>query len=711
MPHEYQITTQDGKVYTVTANDDGQAARIGDFIKQQVAAGNPDLQGVDLPDNALLAKPKVITKTAAPLDQPAGDGGKRFLDTGVGWAAQHLLKGATALPGLLLDQAASEPGATRAAIDELLTGKLGMRADRPGDDGRMDRVLGAGMEGLGGVMSMGAMGAGADMAGGKTVANILRAEPTVQATGGVLGGVGGQTVAENGGDLKSQILASVLLGGLPGLAKTGAGAAVKGVMRGSDPTNVRNALDTFAAAGETPTVGQALGGRPAEIESFLSQLFGSSRGVIKRYQQQETNIGDTLMQKADELYPAMSNEDIGAYIHSNAEEGFKPQGRSIVDRQFDLLNKKLPSDTRVDMGPFQDYVAQKASINPTAPNLTMNPAVGGGSPAAWATVAADLKKDLESNLAKTGTGGMELEAVKQIRSNIGRMIENAAFDQAGGDIGSLRGAYGVLSESMKDAAEKAGSLDQFNKAMKTADWYHDILETVKPVIDKNGGFEKVFTSSLSGMKDGGTVLRNVYSTLSPDARQAVTSQILRRAAKPAAGDPEAFDMFRFAKNYRNMDGEAKKVVFDPKVVGEDFRGNMDKITDAIGKIEQMREKYGAASTPAQGRLGAQMILSSLLSTPVGLLSGALAGDTRLGAGIGAAYAGVAGGSVLTARKVSNWFTNPKTVKWLAETTKLPKEQIPIAINNLAQEAERQKDPEMLELAKYLQQQQQQEGGE
>ena len=690
--HTYEITTDDGKVYHVDAYDDAQAARLGDFIKQQVAAGNPQLQGVELPDKALVEQ-HVIEDHTPVEEKPKGDGGKGFLDTGMGLALRGIIKGATSLPALTMDTIGGNPGETSQAIDSLLTG-AGFRQPREGDDGRIDRLIQAGFEGVGGTAATGGMGAALETGGAKFAPNLLTASPMMQTGSAALGSTAGQLVAENGGDAKSQILAAILAGSAPGLLKTGASAAIRGAVRGANPDRVRDAIETFQTAGTMPTVADATGGDKAKaVEGFLSQFFGSSGIVRKQRLAQEQQIGGNLENRANELYPAMTNEDAGAYISSNAEEGFKPQGRQILDRDYAMLEKQLPSTTRVDMTPFREYVGQKSAIPDIASKTMTNPLIGGDQ-ANWASLGKDLDADMKAAMVKTGQGGLPLSDVKELRSRIGRKIEDAAFNESGGNIADLRGAYGVLSETLKDAADKAGPAARkaFDKAQASANWYHDILETVKPVIDKSGGFEKVFTSSLAGTKDGGTIIRNVYHLLSPDARNAMTSQILRRAARPASGDPEAFDMVRFAKNYRNMDQEAKKVIFPGQ-----YQEDLDKVSKAILTMQKTKEEGGVANSAAQGRLGAQAIMMS----PVYMLAGIGTGAATSHPLLGTLAASAIPAGLMGSRKLAKWMVNPQTVHFLAETTKLPKEQIPIAINNFAITAEKQQDPDMIDLANYL----------
>lgn len=694
MPLHLDYKAKNGLTYPVDAADEAQANKIADWIEARVAAGDPMLKGEAGPDGLLVRPGGEMVQS--PQSKPEGDGGKGFLDTGMGLAARGLVKGVTAIPSLLFDSATGHLGETSNVIDSMLTG-AGLREPQ----NRLDRAVETGFNALGGVGATGGVGAAADTAGAKTVGSVLRSEPTMQIGSNVLGAETGQQIAENGGDAKSQIIGSLLAGSLPGLLKTGASAAVRGAVRGSSPDRVREAISTFGEAGTVPTLADATGGDKATaIEGFLSQLFGSGGIVRKRRLEQEQEIGKNLEGRADSLYPPMSNEDMGAYISSNAEEGFKPQGRNILDRDYAALEKQLPSDTRADITPFREYVAQKSALPDISKRTMTNPLVGGDQ-ANWASLGKDLDADMKDALAKTGQGGMPLADIKELRTRIGRKIEDAAFSESGGNIADLRGAYGVLSETLKAAADKAGPAARkaFDKAQTSANWYHDILETVKPVIDKAGGFEKVFTSSLAGTKDGGTVIRNVYNLLSPDARNAMTSQILRRAAKPAGGDPEAFDMAKFARNYSNMDQEAKKIIFPGQ-----YQEDLDKVSKAILTMEKTKEEGGVAKTAAQGRVGIQAALMS----PVYMLASFGAGAAASHPYLGATAAGAVPAAFMGARKLARFMTNPETVHFLAETTKLPKEQIPIAINNFAITAEKSDDPDMKELAAFLKAQQEED---
>lgn len=796
--HTYEITTDDGKVYHVDAYDDAQAARIGDFIKQQVAAGNPQLQGVELPDKALVEQ-HVIEDHTPVEDKPKGDGGKAFLDTGMGLALRGIIKGATALPALTMDTVGGNPGETSQVIDSLLTG-AGFRQPREGDDGRIDRLIQAGFEGVGGAGATGGMGAALETGGAKFAPDILTASPMMQTGSAALGSTVGQLVAENGGDAKSQIIASLIAGSAPGLLKTGASAAVRGAVRGANPDRVRDAIETFQTAGTMPTVADATGGEKAKaVEGFLSQFFGSGGIVRKQRLKQEQDIGQNLEGRADNLHPAMSNETSGGMLIDHAKEGWQPQEQDKINNLFGDFYKTFPGSTRIPvsqtLGTLDNLISLIPGAERTSKNAFLSPTRG-----KWLGVLGDLKADIKSNFDTTGKAGIPLEAVKALRTRLGSMLENAAFDTSI-PTAEVKKLYGALSADMKNAAQTASNvpnismnqigalddaaqgvgalrqeiattqrakslieknpdlspemkanylqehdakladlqsqlskqtlrgsararplvnamgeagqevsrdnaldaalktvtrpqtpIDAFNKANDAVKAYHTTLDYIQPILDKNGGPEKVFTAALSGMKDGGTIIRNIYSTLTPEARNAMTSQILRRAARPASGDPEAFDMVRFAKNYRNMDQEAKKVIFPGQ-----YQEDLDKVSKAILTMQKTKEEGGVATSAAQGRLGAQAVLMA----PIYMLAGIGTGAATSHPVLGTLAASAIPTGLLGSRKLAKWMTNPETVHFLAETTKLPKEQIPIAINNFAITAEKQHDPDMIDLANYL----------
>lgn len=738
--------------------------------------------------------------------QPQGDGGQSFLKTGLGIAGRGLVHGTTAIPSLLFDAVGGNPGETRGALDSLMDAG-GMAKPTAGEDGRGERLLQAGFEGLGGFGATGGLGAGLEALGAKSVPSILKSEPALQATSNVIGSVAGQNVAENGGSAKEQILTALLAGAVPGALKTGGGAVIRGAMRGVSPNAVREVVDTFDRAGTVPTVAQATGGDKAgAVEGFLSQLFGSSGTIRKRIASQEADIGKTLDTKAENLYPELSNEKTGQMLIDHAEKGWKPTEQSKIDDLFGQYYKVFPGTTRMPvnntLGTLDDLIATIPGAERTSRNNFLSP-----TRANWLGVLGDLKADIKTNLEKDGKAGIPFNAVKGLRTRLGSLMENSAFDSSI-PTAEIKRLYGALSEDMKSAAQTASNvpnisvnqigalddaakvvsgikgkitsverakslleknpdlspemkarymephdtelatlkaqlakenvrasgrarplvdamteagqdvsrnnlldaatksignttkpIDAFNAANKAVQDYHGTLEMLKPILDKSGGPEKVFKAALSGMKDGGTVLRTIYSPLSPEGARALSSQILRRAAKPLAGDPEDFDMVRFAKNYGTMDKEARKVVFGS--LGDGYEEDLDQISKAIRTIGKEKEEYGVATSAAQGRLGVQAAMQAPLYAIMGATGGAATG--HVAAGIAAATALPA--AFLGARKVANWMMNPKTVHFLAETTKLPKEQIPIAINNLAITGEKQNDPDMIELAKYLKQDQ------
>lgn len=676
MPHEYQIEASNGGVYKVEAADDAQAERMGAFIEEQIKAGNPGIKDVELPDQGIRKEYQVEESST---EAPQGDGGKSFLDTGFGLAGRNLMRGVGAIPGLIFDQVSDSPGVTDKAINHIADA-MGMRDARVGEEGYADRMVGAGFQGLGGAAAMGA--------GGMTA-------PGLEAASGATGSMAGQHTAEMGGSPGEQLVASIMGGAVPGLARSGAAMGVRGAMRGNDPGPMREALRTFDAAGTFPSVAQATGGDKANAtEAFLSQLFGSSGIVRKANEAKETAIGDTLAGKADGLVNLPSNEAMGAKIGDDAENVWMKDQRKSMDAKYDKFYQMVPGSTVVPVGKFGTTLDELTSHIAGAKNLSENSFLNPDRNNLLGVVT-DLKKDLAAN----NGAGLPLEAVKNIRTRVGKLLEDATFD-SNRSTGDLKRIYGSLTETMKDAAGPEGSASRiaFDEANAATKDYHATLDLIKPVLERNGGPERVFTAALGGMKEGGTVLRNVYKVLTPEGREAMTAAIMKRAATPAASDPDTFDMVKWAANYANMNPEAKKVVFGS--LGANYKTDLDAIAKTVQTIAKQRAEYGVATSAKEGKLGVQGIIGTLLFAPASLAAGA-AGGTGAGAAAATALAATGTTAILGARKLAKWMTNPKTVHFLAESTKLPKEQLPIFINSVAQQATRDADPDMKELAEYL----------
>ena len=216
------------------------------------------------------------------------------------------------------------------------------------------------------------------------------------------------------------------------------------------------------------------------------------------------------------------------------------------------------------------------------------------------------------------------------------------------------------------------------------------LESLQRVVDKNGGPESVYNAVMQGSRDGGTTLRKVMQSLDADGQRAVTAATIKRMGMPTPGQAgvnaaEEFSSATFLTNWNRISPEARKALFDRHGLG--FSNDMDRLARVADNIKSGSKVYanpsGTANKAAGYTYGASLVASLFDPSFVSL-------------------GGLVGGGV-AANISARLLTNPKVVRRLAETTTMPKGAIPAAINSIAAQGEKDVDEDLLELARQLQQ--------
>lgn len=309
-------------------------------------------------------------------------------------------------------------------------------------------------------------------------------------------------------------------------------------------------------------------------------------------------------------------------------------------------------------------------------------------------------RDLMADINFNGGNGLPFEAVKKLRTRIGDRLADSVIDSRI-PAKELRGLYATLSEDLKDAARSAGPQVEkaYTEANELASKFHDHLDLIRNIVEKNGGGEKVFQAAMSGSDLGATQLKAIYDTVNPETRKLLSAAIIRRMATstPGTGLTQGdFNLQNFFKNYENLakSPDSMNQVFGrlPGTMKEDF----EKIAKVAFNIREGREEFGAATKAAEGRTGLQTILYPLVM----ISGGGIGANTNMAlAGVGAAAGAgtlMGGGRYLAAK-----MTDPKFIKWLASTNQIPRSALPAAINQLAQQARRDHDDDLLTVSEDL----------
>jgi len=144
--------------------------------------------------------------------------------------------------------------------------------------------------------------------------------------------------------------------------------------------------------------------------------------------------------------------------------------------------------------------------------------------------------------------------------------------------------------------------------------------------------------------------------------------VLVRVAWRAEQDEigEVFSPETFLTNWNKITPDAKTTLFAS--LPGDMRKDLDKIAKVASNLRDGSKVFANPSGTAQAATNQLTAGAAILSLMTG----------------NAGAAGAIAGGVVGANAASRIMTNPLAVKWLAEATRVPVEQLPAQLNTLSQ---------------------------
>ena len=611
----------------------------------------------------------------------------------LGLAGRYAIEGGLGLAGTLANTPAYVANKGLEAIgadyrfpdQNLLISQALTNAGLPQPEGRLEEAVGnvsRGIAGAGGGVGLARQVAAAPTQVTSQVGQTMAQQPLTQLISGATGPAASETAKEMGAGPVGQFVAG--LGGAmtPSAASAAGPGLVRGAFRGGEQGRQQMAqtIQDFADAGTTPSVGQATQRRVFRAaETGLANAPGSGGVMARRAAEQGDDIAAAIERRAATLARKTSGEQAGRAIEKGIRSsgGFVERFRGEQGRLYGQLDNFIPPDTAVSVQNTKQVLEDLTKVIPGAEETS-------------ARLVAPKLAQLAEDLAKdAGDSGMiPYEALKTLRTRIGEQTDDALIAQVPAK--QLRRLYGALSDDLREAADAAGP--QAKAAWTRANNHTRAgmkrLEAIESVVEKNGGPEAIFRAATAGTKEGATTLRAVMQSLDKDGQKTVSATVLRRLgiANPSNQDDlgEQFSTSTFLTNWNKLSGEAKRTLFDR--YGPKFREDMNQIAKVAANLREGSEVFRNPSGTARQQ--------ALWSTAGGFALSVLTGRLDVAAGIAAGV----GGANLSARLM----TNPRFVRWLAQSTKHPTAHAPSMINQLAQEARKTGDEDLAEAAALLQ---------
>lgn len=451
-------------------------------------------------------------------------------------------------------------------------------------------------------------------------------------------GVGRTAASAGGAAVAEQALGPEYagVGALAPAAATQAAVAAKNAVA----ARVAPQMEAFKEVGAQPSVGQATKANFIQgFENLLSK-FPGGQGVFRKF------VENQQAKLAENTRTGVSAEDAGRTIESGVK-GFI--GRT-KDKWLELDNElatKVPQGYAVE--PTNTHAALAGL---TAPVKGAEATTGALVNPKMAAIRDNLAKDLQAN-----NGQIPFHALRDLRSRVGAMLDDSLITGIPG--GELKRLYGALSKDMEAAANAAGAGKEFARQNNFYAARSDRLDMLEKVIGKTP--EDTFRNFMPKDPEAVTKVRQVMRSLTESERETVTDAVVNRLGRALPGKQdmtgEMFSTETFLTNWNKMSPGAKAQIFPDAAM----RKNLDALANVSDDIRAGAKVFanpsGTAGATAPYGIG-YLAASGAWDFVTGNVPGAVAKLGTAGSLLGGAYIG------------SKMLTSPKTVEWLARSSKV-----------------------------------------
>lgn len=450
----------------------------------------------------------------------------------------------------------------------------------------------------------------------------------------IAGAIGEQVAGEPG----------KIVGSLSPAALTAAAGATR-VLARSTGSEAAQRLATMDEAGVQSTLADIAPSRAA-IQSAVGKLPGASVITNKAINEQ----AGQLKSRIDDLIPDPGTTKAAA--GTAVQEGLKQWKKGFYEtwRKLDEKTQSILGNPNTSATQTRETLAKLSNRidDPVLNEIFQNPKI----------------VQLQEAFSR---GDAPVNVLIQVRREVGQQL-GAKFSELKSDFkaGELKALYGSLSKDIEQAAKDTGNPAVLQAIRRQNTYYAagaDRIETHFNRLVKQANPEKVFDALQSGSRKGVNEIRTVMKSIPSDARDEVISATLGRMGQVRPSDQLAsgtvFSADTFLTQWNQLDPLAKRAMF----TGSSNPRMMADLDSIARSASVMRESGKALFNPSgtgpfllQG--GALMALLYEPFTTATLLGSGVVGSTLM--------------------------TSPKFVRWLAESTKLPKGAAQAHVSRLAQ---------------------------
>lgn len=395
------------------------------------------------------------------------------------------------------------------------------------------------------------------------------------------------------------------------------------------------------------------------LERGLSYLPGG--GAIRRaVAQQNDALGTKVGTIVDNLRgnSGAEPEDVGTMLSGSLDKAAQ-RIKQAAGQPFEDIEAKIPAGIKVEAANTYSTLNDLTAVPQGGENLgsmLVSPKLQG--------MLTALKQDMrgastilgpDGKPISIGNGLIPIDVLRAWKTRLGGMIDWTKFS-SDPENGALKQVWKSLNSDIMQGAEMVNpalrpEIADANSQYQVAQAQLDVLHRV---IDKAGGPEKIFTSLMSGTKDGASDIRAVVSQLSPADRQLLAAAQLRRmglatpGAQGAAGD--VFNASTFLTNWNRMHPDARAVLFG--MLPDKYAASVTQLAKNAEALKSYAGILHNSSGTAPALIGAGDIGS--------MLTFLMTGHWHAAAALGS--------SVIGTKVLASALTNPKAVAWLARQT-------------------------------------------
>jgi hypothetical protein len=295
-------------------------------------------------------------------------------------------------------------------------------------------------------------------------------------------------------------------------------------------------------------------------------------------------------------------------------------------------------------------------------------------------------------------GDLSMPEIKELRSQVGYLIEHPQYGPENIPKAQLRSLYGAMTNDMRAAAAQRGpaAIKALTRATINYGIRQRVMERLEPLIKPDApetAFARLNTAAQSTGSADAQLLKTAKDIMRPDEWNDIGSAMIRRLGFPQGIERadtlgSDFALSAFDRNWKRMSGRAKDLFF-----GEDAPGTTRNGLETLARVARNK-----ALGPRAGAAGSSLGRMALESTVVeAVLRSAVTGKLPMAelGGIGGAY-GLS--KLMMSPRFARWlYQLPQTIQAVPGAEGVPRAQATLQAAMAAAADDRRREAERADL--------------